>query len=122
MVCVHFESFIGLMCIMVLAVTFCLRPAAVVLRVLLVQARAVTLRDERAAERHRDTISDADSLRPPPADWQCRADAAAACAACPVVSPLSLTLYLLLSPLYSHSLTHTVTQKPKSVFDPLRGI
>ena len=34
----------------------------------------------------------------------------------------SLTLDLLLSPLYSHSLTHTITHKPKSVFDPLSGI
>ena len=32
-----------------------------VLLVLLLQARAVTLRDKRAAERHRDTISDAGS-------------------------------------------------------------
>ena len=32
--------------------------AAVVILVLLLQARAVTLRDEHAAERHRDTISD----------------------------------------------------------------
>ena len=36
-------------------------PAAVALAVLLLQAHAVTLRDERAAEGHRDTISDAGS-------------------------------------------------------------
>ena len=94
----------------------CLRPAAVVLLVLLLQARVVTLREERAADGHRGTISDAGSPMPPPlgapaaADWQCCADAAAACAACPLVSP-SLSTFCSLPCTLTRSHTQSRTNR-----------
>ncbi len=107
----------------------CLPPAAVVLLVMLLQPRAVTLRDERVTEGHRDTISETGSPMSPPlgapatADWECCADAATACAACPLVSPSLSTFCSLPCTLTgTHSLTHTITHKPKSTFDPLSGI
>ena len=65
------------------------RPDAVVLLVMLLQPRAVTLRDERAAEGHRDTISEGSPMPPPldaptAPDWECRADDTTVC---PLVSP-----------------------------------
>jgi hypothetical protein len=120
MVCVHFESFIGLMQRRmssrgVVAPGHRGAPRAAVTGACGDPARRARGRGtSRYNLRYRQ--SDIPPLgAPADADWQSRADAAAACADCALFSPS-------LSTLYSHSLTHKITHKPKSTFDPLSGI